>query len=153
MHGSRILIRSDNTTTVQSLNTRRSHSPLIQQCLRVFSLSLQLQHLVHIGYKSSFMTHTQLFMQPMLLAHSRICNPTFVPTYFFAFPLVILINSCQSQYSATTWFFYHVHWLMAPSRITYLLYVISMNCSPSAQICTMTFTYTLLFVVYSVNWK
>ena len=32
----------------------------------------------------------------MLLAHSRICNPTFAPTYFFAFPLVILINSCQS---------------------------------------------------------
>ena len=43
-------------------------------------------------------------MQPMLLARSRICNPTFVPTYFFAFPLVILINSCQSQCSATTWF-------------------------------------------------
>ena len=35
LHGSRILIRSDNTTTVQSLNTRQSHSPLIQQCLRV----------------------------------------------------------------------------------------------------------------------
>ena len=68
----------------------------------VSSLSLQLEHLVHIGYKSSFMTHTQLFMQPMLLAHSRICNPTFVPTYIFAFPLVILINSCQSQCSATT---------------------------------------------------
>ena len=48
----------------------------------VSSLSLQLQHLVHIGYKSSFVTHTQLFMQPMLLAHSRICNPTFIPTYF-----------------------------------------------------------------------
>ena len=48
-------------------------------------------------------------------------------------------------------FFYHVHWLMAPSRITYPLYVISMNCSPSAQICTMTFTYTLLFMVYSIK--
>ena len=51
----------------------------------VSSFSLQLQHLVHTGYKSSFMTHTQLFMQPMLLAHSRICNPTFIPTYFLHF--------------------------------------------------------------------
>ena len=47
--------------------------------------------------------------------------------------------------------FYHIHWLMAPSRITSLRYIISMNCSPFKQICTMTFTYTLLFVVYSVK--
>ena len=69
------------------------------------SLFLQLQRLANIGYKSSSMTHTQPSMQLMLLAHSRICNPTFAPIYFFAFPLVILINSCQSQYSAITWFF------------------------------------------------
>ena len=69
------------------------------------SLSLQLQRLLHIGYKNSSTTHTQPSMQLILLAHSRICNPTFTPTYFFAFPLVILINSCQSQYSAIIWVF------------------------------------------------
>ena len=35
LHGSHILLHSDNTTNVQSLNTRRPHSPLIQQCLQV----------------------------------------------------------------------------------------------------------------------
>ena len=50
-----------------------------------FSLSLQLQHLAHIGYKSSSMTQTQPSMPLILLAHSRICNPTFPPTYFLPF--------------------------------------------------------------------
>ena len=44
------------------------------------SLSLQLQYLAQIGYKSSSTTHTL-----MLLAHSRICNPTFAPITFLPF--------------------------------------------------------------------
>ena len=36
--GSRILIRSDNATTVQAISNRRSHSALIQQCLRIIWL-------------------------------------------------------------------------------------------------------------------
>ena len=50
------------------------------------SLSLQLQHLAHIGYKSSSTTHTPLFTQLMLLAHSRICIPhSLLPTFCLSF--------------------------------------------------------------------
>ena len=118
--------------------------------ISVSSLSLQLQHLVTLDTKAlSCHIHNSSYSLCSWLTQEYAIPHSFLPTvlHFHWSSSSTAVNPSPLQLPGS----YHVYWLMAPSRITYLLYFISMNWSPFAQFCTMTFTYTLLFVVYSIK--